>query len=102
MEANNPIRSGEKRSNLLRRIHNEFRFTILSISPHYLLEVEAKAMNDTVKENGFVLARLIFGKIPQLSILVYSQPQQKEWMRVLRTAQVGIHSATAERRITDA
>lgn len=69
VEAHSSLKTEEKYHGLLKRIYRKNKFTHPTVSSTHLLKIAVRAMNDTVKENGLVPSRLVFGVLPWFSVL---------------------------------
>lgn len=56
-------------------------------------------MNDIMGENGLVSLCLVFGIVSRFFVLSTDLPIQKTKIKALKTAQTGINSIVAERKI---
>lgn len=73
-----------------------------NISFRFVLRIAVKAIHGTIKDNGLLPSRLVFGIVPRFPILNTNLSTQKDGMLAIKTAQEDMHLIIAERRLLTA
>lgn len=99
VETHNSLGAGEALHQPLRQIYRKIKHDHEDIPNAMLLRLAAKAMNDTMNEDGLVPSLLLFGIIPRFTIISTKLATQKGRMNVLATARAEMESIVTRKRI---
>ena len=102
VEIHNALGVGERYHSFLRQIYRKVRTQFPAISKEYALPLSVKSMNETAGQNGLCAVLLGPGVLPRMQLSTMDLPKQRDRMKALKLARLGMSKQVAKARLSTA